>query len=81
VAQAGRSPSGQQQTVIQKWRNWKAFNPGYILVACKELFTLTLVRPSLRRRTSLVGGLVNPTTRNVAWSTERIARGCRRHHQ
>lgn len=66
VAQAGRSPAWQQQAVIQKWRNWKVFNPGYILVACKELFTLTLVRPGPRRRASLVGGLVNPTTRNVA---------------
>ena len=66
VVQAGRSLAGQQQPVIQKWRNWNAFNPGYILVACTELFTLTLVRPSPRRRTSLVGGLVNPTTRNVA---------------
>lgn len=66
VAQAGRSHAGQQEPMIQKWWNWKAMNPGYILVACKELFTLTLVRPRWRRRTRLVGGLVNPTIRNVA---------------
>ena len=58
--------AGQQEPAIQKWWNWKAINPGYILVAYKELFTLTLIRPRRRHRTRLVGGLVNPTIGHTA---------------
>ena len=58
--------AGQQESAIQKWWNWKVINPGYILVAYKELFTLTLVRPRGRRRKRLVGELVNPTIGHVA---------------
>jgi len=66
VAPISPPPSRQPVSAFQAWRNWRAFMAGYILVACKELFTLTLVRPDVRRRASLVGGLVNPTTRNAA---------------
>jgi hypothetical protein len=38
----------------------------YVLVARKELFTVTPIRRAWKRRTQLVGGLVNPTTRNAA---------------
>lgn len=38
----------------------------YILVARKEIFTLTPIRPVWQPRRRLVGGLVNPTTRNAA---------------
>lgn len=44
----------------------KIFAGGYLLVARKEVLTLTPIRPVFRRRTRLVGGLVNPTTRNAA---------------
>ena len=66
AAESVQSLVGQQEPAIQKWWNWKAINPGYILVACKELFTLTRVMPRRRRRTRLVGELVNPTTGHVA---------------
>jgi SAM-dependent methyltransferase len=66
AAEAGQSLAGQQEPAVQKWWNWKAINPGYILVAYKELFTLTLVRPRRRHRTRLVGGLVNPTIGDTA---------------
>ena len=39
---------------------------GYILVARKELFTVTPIRPVWKRPRRMVGQLVNPTTRNVA---------------
>lgn len=38
----------------------------YILVAHKQMYTMTPVRPLWRRRPALVTGLVNPTTRNAA---------------
>lgn len=45
---------------------WNPLASCYLLVARKEVFTLTPVRPAFRRRAQLVGGLVNPTTRNAA---------------
>ena len=38
----------------------------YMLVARKELFTMTPIRPVWKRRRRMVGRLVNPTTRNAA---------------
>lgn len=38
----------------------------YIVVARKETFAVTPIRPVWRRRPALVTGLVNPTTRNAA---------------
>ena len=61
------APIVQSETLSSRdWRNWRVFKGGYILVACKELFTFTSIRSGRRRRTRLVGGLVNPTTRNAA---------------
>jgi len=39
---------------------------GYLLVARKELFTVTPIKPAWKRPRRMVGQLVNPTTRNVA---------------
>lgn len=47
-------------------RRWQWFASAYLLVASKESMPMTIIRPRLRRRARLVGGLVNPTTRNVA---------------
>ncbi len=48
------------------FRRWHPLASCYLLVARKEVFTLTRIRPVFRRRRQLVGGLVNPTTRNAA---------------
>lgn len=45
---------------------WPVLASCYIVVARKEVFTLTPIRPAFRRPARLVGGLVNPTTRNAA---------------
>ena len=49
-----------------RFRRWHPLASCYLLVARKEVFTVTPIRPAFRRRTRLVGGLVNPTTRNAA---------------
>ena len=47
-------------------RGWHPLASSYLLVARREMFTMTRVRPALRRRrTQLVGGLINPTTRDA----------------
>jgi len=51
---------------MQTWRRHAPFAGCYMLTARKELYTLTPVKPVWKRRMRLVGGLVNPTTRNVA---------------
>jgi SAM-dependent methyltransferase len=45
---------------------WSGFGSCYVLVARKERLALTPIRLAWRRRAALVGGLVNPTTRNAA---------------
>ncbi len=45
---------------------WPIFAACYVLVAQKQTWQATLIRPGWRNRPRLVGGLVNPTTRNVA---------------
>ncbi|MCC7258680.1 MAG: methyltransferase domain-containing protein [Gammaproteobacteria bacterium] len=47
-------------------RRVPAFAGCYVLVARKQTCTMTPIRPAWRRRPALVGGVVNPTTRNVA---------------
>jgi len=47
-------------------RHWNPLASCYLLTARREIFTVTRIRPSVRRRAQLVGGLVNPTTRNSA---------------
>jgi len=49
-----------------RYGRWSPLAGCYLLVARKEVFTVTPIRPAFRRRPQLVGGLVNPTTRNVA---------------
>lgn len=48
------------------YRRWNPLASCYLLVARREVFTVTRIRPAFRRRTQLVGSLVNPTTRNAA---------------
>jgi SAM-dependent methyltransferase len=51
----------------QAWFQWRILAGCYLLVARKQVFGVTRVRPiPLRRRRGLVGGLVHPTTRNAA---------------
>ena len=38
----------------------------YLLKARKRLYTLTPVRPRLREKPAVIGGLVKPTTRTQA---------------
>jgi SAM-dependent methyltransferase len=42
---------------------WPLFAGGYLLKARKRIYTLTPVRPRWRRRPAVVGGLIEPTTR------------------
>lgn len=46
--------------------HWHPLASCYLLMARKEVFTVTRIRPVFSRRRQLVGGLVNPTTRNAA---------------
>lgn len=52
--------------LARRIRTWPPFAACYLLVARKEMYTATAIRPTWRRRPRLVGGLVNPTTRNAA---------------
>lgn len=49
-----------------EYRRWNPLASCYLLVARREVFTVTRIRPAFRRRAQLVGSLVNPTTRNAA---------------
>lgn len=49
-----------------RFRKWNPLASCYLLVARKEVFTVTMIRPTFRRRPQLVGSLINPSTRNVA---------------
>lgn len=52
---------------MHRWLQQSGWFAGaYQLVATKQSIPLTVIRPRLRRAPALVGGLVNPTTRNVA---------------
>ncbi len=51
---------------LRVFRRVPVFAGCYILVARKQTYAVTPIRLAWRRRTALVGGLVNPTTRNVA---------------
>jgi SAM-dependent methyltransferase len=62
----GEAASRQRRASPDMHYRWNPLASCYLLVARKEVFTLTPVRPAFRRRAQLVGGLVNPTTRNVA---------------
>ncbi len=58
--------SGGWPRTAAHFRRWNPLASAYLLMARKEVFTLTLIRPVVRPRRQLVGGLVNPTTRNAA---------------
>lgn len=51
---------------LRFFRRGPAFAGCYVLVARKQTFVVTPIKLEWRRRTALVGGLVNPTTRNAA---------------
>lgn len=70
---AGESAAGEPDDVpverhdlISHPQRWNPLASCYLTVARREVLTLTRVRPAFRRRAQLVGGLVNPTTRNIA---------------
>ena len=60
-----RAARSSWQAGRKAWRRYAPFASAYIVVARKDLFTLTPVRPVWKPRRRLVGGLVNPTTRNI----------------
>lgn len=60
-----RAP-GRLAPALGLFRRVPAFAGCYVLVARKQMYTVTPIRLAWRRRAALVGGLVNPTTRNVA---------------
>ena len=67
--QAPASPPGERNRSRRRVRqlpHWSLLAGCYIVVAQKELFTMTPIRPVRKRRTRLIGSLVNPTTRNAA---------------
>ena len=51
---------------LAAWRRYAPFAGSYMVVARKEVFRLTPIRPVWSPRRRLVGSLVNPTTRNVS---------------
>lgn len=59
-------PVSQRPRRIGSRFAWPVFAACYALVARKQTCQATLIRPGWRKRPRLVGGLVNPTTRNVA---------------
>lgn len=54
------------RVAMRRVRRQQVFAACYIVVARKEVFVMTPIRPLARRRARLVGGLVNPTTRTAA---------------
>jgi SAM-dependent methyltransferase len=66
AARAGRGTEGRLKRMLQLLRRGPAFAGCYILVARKQTCVVTPIRLAWRRRTALVGGLVNPTTRTAA---------------
>ena len=57
---------GLSGSLWRRIRSWPPFGACYITTSRKEMYTVTPVRPVWQRRRRLVGGLVNPTTRNAA---------------
>jgi len=50
----------------RRLRTWPPFAACYLSVARKEMYTVTPLRTGWRRPRRMVGGLVNPTSRNAA---------------
>lgn len=63
---AVRRLHGISGSIWRRMRSWPPFGACYITTSRKEMYTVTPVRPVWQRRRRLVGGLVNPTTRNAA---------------
>lgn len=63
---APRTRDSKLAGFVEHCRRHSPFAGCYMLVARKQMITLTPMRPAWRRRPRLVGGLVNPTTRNAA---------------
>jgi SAM-dependent methyltransferase len=63
---AARRLRGLSGSIWRQMRSWPPFGACYITTSRKEMYTVTPVRPVWRGRRRLVGGLVNPTTRNAA---------------
>jgi SAM-dependent methyltransferase len=65
-----RSPAGGRSArllaTLRPFWEWRGFAGCYVLAARRQVVVVTPIRLAWRRRTALVGGLVNPTTRNVA---------------
>jgi SAM-dependent methyltransferase len=66
LARAGRGAEDRLVRGLRLFRRGPAFAGCYILVARKQTYVVTPIRLAWRRRTALVGGLVNPTTRTAA---------------
>jgi SAM-dependent methyltransferase len=66
VPAATERASGRLARSLGFFRRVPAFAGCYIVVAQKQMYVVTPIRLPWRRRAALVGGLVNPTTRNAA---------------
>ncbi len=66
LSNAEESADGKCTMAAATIRGWNPLASCYLLVARREVFTVTRIRPTFRRRAQLVGSLVNPTTRNSA---------------
>lgn len=60
-----RAAGSSWRAARKAWRRYAPFAGAYIVVVRKEMFTVTPIRPVWKPRRRLVGGLVNPTTRNT----------------
>jgi SAM-dependent methyltransferase len=63
-----RGPEEQRGLLrrLRSWRYWRITSACYMMVARKDVATLTPIRERRFRRPRLVGGLVNPSTRASA---------------
>ncbi len=66
IVAAEESKDRDRTTPAANYRGWNPLASCYLLVARREVFTVTRIRPAYRRRAQLVGSLINPTTRNSA---------------
>lgn len=60
-----RAARSSWRAAVKSWRRYAPFAGAYIVVARKELFTVTPIRPVWKPRRRLVGSLVNPSARNI----------------
>lgn len=66
LRRSARALQARLVVAMRRLRRQQVFAACYIIVARKEVFVMTPIRPIARRQARLVGGLVNPTTRNAA---------------